>query len=90
VESIAKLGLESIHFSASTFLFWGVTGGILFWLLYALARRIGVPQHFSVYVLVIPGALLCAVASGVFGASCGLIPPVLYAGMILGGYLLRD
>jgi len=90
VNPIDNFITNHIDFNAPTFFFWGITGGILFVILYWLARRIGVPQHFSIFTLVIPGALLCAVASGVFGATCGLIPPVLYAGMILAGYLLRD
>jgi len=90
MESIARFDLESIDFSMASFLAWAIVGATLFAVFYKIAGRLAVAQHFSVYAVTVPGALLCGIAAGVFGASCGLIPPVLYAGMLLGEYLLKD
>ncbi len=74
--------LARASFDVRVFVIWAVAGAGLFAALYIIARRFGVVQHFSIWTLIVPGATLCAVAAGIFGSQCGLLPPVLYAGMI--------
>lgn len=78
------------NFSLTTFATWAVLGALLFAILYVIANRIEVRQQFHIGTLVVPGATLCALAAGVFGSQCGLIPPMLYAGMIVAMRVLDD
>lgn len=67
---------------ALTFVLWTLAGSLAFGLLYWLGGRLGISQQYSPHWVVIPGGVLCGAAAALLQSPCGVLPPVLYAGML--------